>query len=234
MPSGMHIGWDDSLKFMLRRETVMGDILGEIADKLESCEREKLLKVSEDVQKALEYGLTPNQILDRALLEGLGRVGAKFKTGEVFIPEVLIVARAVHQSMDRLKPLLVSGERNHRGTMVLGTVKGDLHDIGKNLVGIMMEGAGLEIIDIGINVSAERFVLAVKETEAEIVGISALLTTTMNEMKKVVDLLKAEGLSTKIIVGGAPVTQAFADSIGADAYGANAGEAVEKVAALLS
>ncbi|MFH1481355.1 MAG: cobalamin-dependent protein [Pseudomonadota bacterium] len=212
----------------------MDDILGEIADKLESCDREKLLEVLEDVKKALAQGLKPNRILENGLLEGLGRVGAKFKTGDVFIPEVLIVAKAVHQSMDIMKPFMVQGEIKPRGRIVLGTVKGDLHDIGKNLVGIMLESAGFEIIDIGINTPAEKFLQAVKENKADIVGISALLTTTMNEMKTVIDLFKSEGINTKIIVGGAPITQEFAGRIGADAYAADAGEAVEKVSSLLA
>jgi len=211
----------------------MRDILREIADKLDSCDREKIVEVLEDVREALAERFTPNQILEDGLLAGLSRVGAKFKAGDVFIPEVLIVARAVHGSIDIMRPLMTQGEIRYRGRIVLGTVKGDLHDIGKNLVGIMLEGAGFEIIDIGINVPAERFVEAVKENNAEVVGLSGLLTTTMNEMKTVIDLFKSEGINTKIIVGGAPITQEFSEKIGADAYAPDAVEAVEKVADLL-
>ena len=211
----------------------MRDILREIADKLDSCDREKIVEVLEDVREALAERFTPNQILEDGLLAGLSRVGAKFKAGDVFIPEVLIVARAVHGSIDIMRPLMTQGEIRYRGRIVLGTVKGDLHDIGKNLVGIMLEGAGFEIIDMGINVPAERFVEAVKENNAEVVGLSALLTTTMNEMKTVIDLFKSEGINTKIIVGGAPITQEFSEKIGADAYAPDAVEAVEKVADLL-
>jgi 5-methyltetrahydrofolate--homocysteine methyltransferase len=212
---------------------MMRDILREIADKLDSCDREKIVEVLEDVREALAERFTPNQILENGLLAGLSRVGAKFKAGDVFIPEVLIVARAVHGSIDIMRPLMTQGEIRYRGRIVLGTVKGDLHDIGKNLVGIMLEGAGFEIIDIGINVPAERFVEAVKENNAEVVGLSGLLTTTMNEMKTVIDLFKSEGINTKIIVGGAPITQEFSEKIGADAYAPDAVEAVEKVADLL-
>jgi 5-methyltetrahydrofolate--homocysteine methyltransferase len=212
---------------------MMSDILREIADKLDSCDREKIVEVLEDVREALAERFTPNQILENGLLAGLSRVGAKFKAGDVFIPEVLIVARAVHGSIDIMRPLMTQGEIRYRGRIVLGTVKGDLHDIGKNLVGIMLEGAGFEIIDIGINVPAERFVEAVKENNAEVVGLSGLLTTTMNEMKTVIDLFKSEGFNTKIIVGGAPITQEFSEKIGADAYAPDAVEAVEKVADLL-
>jgi 5-methyltetrahydrofolate--homocysteine methyltransferase len=212
---------------------MMRDILREIADKLDSCDREKIVEVLEDVREALAERFTPNQILENGLLAGLSRVGAKFKAGDVFIPEVLIVARAVHGSIDIMRPLMTQGEIRYRGRIVLGTVKGDLHDIGKNLVGIMLEGAGFEIIDIGINVPAERFVEAVKENNAEVVGLSGLLTTTMNEMKTVIDLFKSEGFNTKIIVGGAPITQEFSEKIGADAYAPDAVEAVEKVADLL-
>ena len=211
----------------------MNDVLNEIADKLDSCDAQEISEVSEDVKRALTQGLTPGQILEDGLLKGLSRVGAKFRTGQVFIPEVLVVAKAVHRAMDIMRTVLKQVEIKLRGRIVLGTVKGDLHDIGKNLVGIMLEGAGYEIIDLGINVPAEKFVEAAKESDPEIVGLSALLTTTMDEMKTVIDLFKSQGLNTKIIVGGAPITREFSEKIGADAYAANAGEAVEKVAELL-
>ena len=211
----------------------MTDVLKEIVDKLDSCDPQKISEVLVDVKKAIAHGLDPNRILEDGLLKGLIRVGEKFKVGEVFIPEVLVVARAVHGSMDIMRPLIAQGDIKHRGRIVLGTVEGDLHDIGKKLVGIMLEGAGYEIIDLGVNVPTKRFVETVKENKAEVVGLSALLTTTMNEMKTVIELFKSEGLNTKIIVGGAPITREFAETIGADAYAANAGEAIEKVTELL-
>ena len=212
----------------------MSDILKEIADKLDSCDAQSISGATGDVKKAIAQGLTPGEILENGLLAGLSRVGVKFKAGEVFIPEVLISARALHKSMDILRPLMTREDVKHRGRIVLGTVKGDLHDIGKNLVGIMLEGAGLEVIDLGINVPSEKFVEAAKENAPEIVGLSALLTTTMMEMKTVIGAFKSAGLNTRIIVGGAPITKEFADEIGADAYGQNAGDAVEKVAELLA
>jgi 5-methyltetrahydrofolate--homocysteine methyltransferase len=211
----------------------MTGILSVIAAKLDSCDRAKILSIPQDIQAAIDQGLTPDEIIENGLLEGLNSVGAKFKVGDVFIPEVLVAARAIHQSMETLRPLLKNGKARHRGRIVLGTVKGDLHDIGKNLVGIMLEGAGFEIIDIGINVPPENFIQAAREKEAGIVGLSSLLTTTMNEMQTVIESFKEAGLNTKIIVGGAPVTQEFASKIGADAYAVNAGDAVEKVTALL-
>lgn len=207
----------------------MGNILNEIADNLETCNGQNLLNTPEEVKDAVNRGISPHQILEQGLLEGLNRVGAKFKVGEVFIPEVLAVAKAIHLSMDFLRPLMAQEKVQHRGKILLGTVQGDLHDIGKNLVGIMLEAAGFEIFDIGINVPVNKFVAAAKDKNVEIVGLSSLLTTTMNEMKTVIEAFKSAGLKIKIIVGGAPVTQEFADKIGADAYAMNAGEAVEKV-----
>jgi len=211
----------------------MTEILAVIAEKLDSCDRPNILTIPQDIQDAIDQGLAPDEIIENGLLEGLNRVGAKFKVGDVFIPEVLVVARAIHQSMQTLRPLLKNGKARHRGRIVLGTVKGDLHDIGKNLVGIMLEGAGFEIIDIGINVPPEKFIQAAKEKQADIVGLSSLLTTTMMEMQTAIESFKEAGLKTKIIVGGAPVTQEFAAKIGADAYAVNAGDAVEKVTAML-
>jgi 5-methyltetrahydrofolate--homocysteine methyltransferase len=211
----------------------MGNILNEIADNLETCNGQILLKILDSVKAAISQGISPNQILEKGLLEGLNRVGSKFKVGEVFIPEVLAVAKTMHLSMDFLRPLMVEEKVRHRGKILLGTVQGDLHDIGKNLVSIMLEAAGFEIIDIGINVPAAKFVETAKENNIQIAGLSSLLTTTMNEMKTVIERFKSAGLKTKIIVGGAPVTQEFADKIGADAYAVNAGEAVEKVKNLL-
>ncbi|UCH22208.1 MAG: corrinoid protein [Deltaproteobacteria bacterium] len=211
----------------------MGNIPHEIADNLETCNGQILSKVLDSVKGAISQGISPNQILEEGLMEGLNGVGLKFKVGEVFIPEVLAVAKTVHLSMDFLRPLMIGKKVKHREKILLGTVQGDLHDIGKNLVGIMLEAAGFEIIDIGINVPAGKFVEAAKENNIPIAGLSSLLTTTMNEMKTVIEKFKSADLKTKIIVGGAPVTQEFADKIGADAYAVNAGEAVERVKNLL-
>ena len=211
----------------------MDRLMAQIADKLDSTDPQKISEVLVDIKQALEKGVAPSQIIDRGLLEGFGRVGAKFKAGTIFIPEVLVAAKIVHGAMDILRPHMTKGEVIYRGKVVLGTVQGDLHDIGKNLVGIMLEAAGFEIIDIGVNVPSEKFVETAQKHGADIVGLSALLTTTMSEMAKVIEKIQSAGLGTKIIVGGAPITQEFADEIGADAYAVNAGEAVDKVIELL-
>ncbi|MEW5914040.1 MAG: corrinoid protein [Thermodesulfobacteriota bacterium] len=207
----------------------MSELLKEIADKLDSYDREQILSVASCVSEAISQGVQPNDILNNGLFAGLERVGAKFKMGDAFISDVLIVAKAINQSMEILRPLIKQSDIASKGRIVIGTVKGDLHDIGKNLVRIMLESAGFDVIDIGINQSAENFIAAVKNNNAKIVGLSALLTTTMAELKKVVSVFKENGMDTKIIVGGAPVTQSYADEIGADAYGENAADAVEKV-----
>jgi 5-methyltetrahydrofolate--homocysteine methyltransferase len=211
----------------------MNKLMPEIADKLDSTDPQKISEVLIDIKQALEKGVAPNLIIDKGLLEGLGRVGAKFKAGTIFIPEVLVVAKIVRGAMDILRPHMTKGEVIYRGKVVLGTVRGDLHDIGKNLVGIMLEAAGFKIIDIGVNVPSEKFVETAQKHGADIVGLSALLTTTMSEMGKVIEQIQSTGLDTNVIVGGAPITQEFADEIGADAYAVNAGEAVDKVLELL-
>ena len=211
----------------------MDKLMAEIADKLDPTDPRKISEVLIDIKQALEKGVAPRLIIDEGLLEGLGRVGAKFKAGTIFIPEVLVAAKIVHDALDILRPHMTKGEVIYRGTVVLGTVQGDLHDIGKNLVGIMLEAAGFKIIDIGINVPSEKFVETVQKHGADIVGLSALLTTTMSEMGKVIEQIQSAGLDTNVIVGGAPITQEFADEIGADAYAVNAGEAVDKVIELL-
>jgi corrinoid protein of di/trimethylamine methyltransferase len=175
-------------------------------------------------------------ILNDGLLKGMEVVGRLFKNEEIYVPEVLKSARAMQWGVDELKPFLKEGEATNKGTFLIGTVKGDIHDIGKNLVCMMFEGAGFKVIDLGINVPAEKFLAAVKEKKPQILGLCALLTTTMQEMKKVIDTLVEAGVrdSVKIMVGGAPLTQRFSDSIGADAYADNAGEGVEKARALLN
>lgn len=190
-------------------------------------------KVREGVSKALEEGIAPTTIINEALIAAMNIVGVKFKNNEIYVPEVLVAARAMHAGMEVVKPLLAGDSLKEKGTMVIGTVKGDLHDIGKNLVIMMMEGAGFKVIDLGIDVPAEKFVQAVEEHKPQVVGMSALLTSTMMQMKKTIEALAAYRDRIKIIVGGAPVTQKFADEIGADGYAPDAASAVDKVKELL-
>ena len=179
---------------------------------------------------AIRAGHAPQKILTEALVPAMQVVGDKFRCNEVYVPEVLVAARAMKKSLGLLKPLLTQTGAKPVGTAVIGTVKGDLHDIGKNLVGMMLEGAGFEVIDLGADVAPEKFVQVAKDTNAQIVGISTLLTTTMLGMKDVLRALERADLRTKVkvMVGGAPVTQSFADEIGADGYGESAAEAVDK------
>ncbi|RME78781.1 MAG: cobalamin-binding protein [Chloroflexi bacterium] len=181
------------------------------------------------VQKALDEGLSAKEILDNGLIVGMNEVGVRFKRGDMFVPEVLMSAEAMQAGLDVLRPLLAAGNVKMMGKVVLGTVKGDLHDIGKNLVGMMCEGAGFQVINLGFNVPPEKFVEAIKEHKPDIVGMSALLTTTMRAMGYTIKAIEEAGLrdSVKIIVGGAPVDEAFAQRIGADGYGANAPAAVD-------
>jgi 5-methyltetrahydrofolate--homocysteine methyltransferase len=208
-------------------------ILGQIAATLERGEADR---VSELVREALAGQTPPLEILNNGLLAGMARVGEQFRLREIFLPDVLMAARAMYAGLNLLKPLLAREGVPVAGRVVLGTVKGDLHDIGKNLVGIMLEGAGFEVIDLGNDVSPERFVNAVEEHRASIIGLSALLTTTMEGMKDVVELVRARGLSgrVRVIVGGAPVSESWAREIGADAYGYDAANAVDRVRALVS
>lgn len=188
--------------------------------------------VKELVQKAIDEGMDPKSILNEGLLDGMSIIGEKFKNNEVYVPEVLIAARAMYAGMEILKPILTETGVESIGKVVIGTVKGDLHDIGKNLVKMMMEGRGLEVIDLGIDVSPEKFVEAAKENNAQIIACSALLTTTMTEMKNVVETAKESGLRDQvtIMVGGAPVTDNFCKSIGADIYTPDAASAAEEAA----
>ncbi len=183
--------------------------------------------VKELVAKALEEGLTAQEIMDDGLLSGMSIIGEKFKNNEVYVPEVLIAARAMNAGMDILKPVLISSEVKSKGKAVLGTVKGDLHDIGKNLVKIMLEGKGIEVVDLGTDVSPQMFVETAIKESAAIIACSALLTTTMTVMKDVVKEANEKGLQgkVKIMVGGAPVTQNFCDAIGADYYTPDAASA---------
>jgi 5-methyltetrahydrofolate--homocysteine methyltransferase len=186
-------------------------------------------QISEMAEQALSEGRSAQEVLQEGLIAGMSVVGEDFKHNRVYVPQVLIAARAMKAGMAVLKPLLTAGGgAKSLGTVIMGTVKGDLHDIGKNLVGMMAEGAGFTIVDLGVDQSAEKFVAAVREHNAGIVGMSALLTTTMPYMRVVIDTLKQEGLEhVRVCVGGAPVSLTFAEEIGADGYGPDATRAVE-------
>ena len=188
------------------------------------------------VQAALDAGIAPGDILNKGCIAAMGEVGRLFEEGEMFVPEMLIAARAMQAGMNILKPHLAEGEIVSAGKVVLGTVAGDLHDIGKNLVGMMMEGAGFEIVDLGTDVSAGKFVEAVKEHHPDLIGMSALLTTTMPSMTATIEALTEAGLrdQVKVIIGGAPVTQAFASQIGADGFAPDASSATRKAKELLA
>ncbi len=181
------------------------------------------------VEQALNAGEPPAKILNEGLLAGMSVIGERFKKNEVYVPEVLIAARAMKAGMSVLQPRLVAAGVQPRATAVVGTVKGDLHDIGKNLVCMMLEGAGFKVVDAGIDVPPEKFIAVATEHNAAVIGVSALLTTTMTNMKAVVDAVKASPLAgkVKIMVGGAPVTQAFADEIGASGYAPDAASAAD-------
>jgi 5-methyltetrahydrofolate--homocysteine methyltransferase len=211
----------------------MADMLEKIAADLYEGEDDS---VAELVQQALDQGLAPNQVLQGGLIAGMDQVGKDFKAGDLFVPEVLIAARAMHAGMDVLRPLLAETDSISAGKYLIGTVKGDLHDIGKNLVRMMLEGAGFETIDLGTDVEPQTFVDAVREHQPVLVGMSALLTTTMVQMKATVEALEEAGLrdSVKIMVGGAPVTDAFAGQIGADAYAPDAASAVDRARELVA
>ncbi|HAA25795.1 MAG TPA: cobalamin-binding protein [Ruminiclostridium sp.] len=201
-------------------------ILMEISENLQ---KGRAKNVKELVQKAIDEGYGVNEILEEGLLHGMGIIGEKFKNNEVYVPDVLIAARAMNAGTELLKPLLVDAGVKAKGTVILGTVKGDLHDIGKNLVRMMMEGKGLEVIDLGVDVPTDKFIESAIEHNADIIACSALLTTTMTEMKNVVDKVNSSPLAgkVKIMIGGAPVTDNFRASIGADAYAPDAASAAE-------
>jgi 5-methyltetrahydrofolate--homocysteine methyltransferase len=204
----------------------MSELFGEMGKSLMAG---KAADVKALVQKAVDQGIPAADILNKGLISGMGVIGEKFKKNEVYIPEVLIAARAMKSGMEILKPLLAKAGVKAVAKFMIGTTKGDLHDIGKNLVAMMMEGAGFEVIDLGIDVPPEKFVEAIKEKKPEVVGISALLTTTMPTMKTTIEAITAAGLrnSVKIIIGGAPVTQAYSDEIKADGYAPDAASSVD-------
>jgi 5-methyltetrahydrofolate--homocysteine methyltransferase len=195
----------------------------------------KAKKVRDLVDQALKEGVDPKEILNKALIPGMNIVGEKFKKCEYFIPEVLVAARAMNAGMDLIKPLLTQTGAAYAGKVGIGTVRGDIHDIGKNLVAIMLEGAGFQIIDLGVNVAPEKFVEVAKNEGVDIVAMSALLTTTMIAMGDVIHALKEAGIRerVKVMIGGAPVTPRYADEIGADGYAPDAASAVEKAKELI-
>ena len=186
-------------------------------------------KIEELVRKALDAGLPASRILNDGLIGGMTIIGQEFKCRDLWVPDVLLAARNMQGGIELLKPFFTQGTQGAKGKIVLGTIKGDIHDIGKNLVSIMMSGSGFEVIDLGIDVSLEKFMAAAQEHKPQIIGLSALLTTTMMEMSKVIEAVKVSSLSPKpkVMIGGAPVTEAFAKEIGADGYGADAVSAVE-------
>ena len=193
-------------------------------------------KVKAAVQQALDEGIPAAEILESGLLAGMNVIGQRFKNGEVFVPEVLLSARAMTRGIETLRPLLVADGVEEKGTVVIGTVKGDMHDIGKNLVRMMMEGKGLKVVDLGVDVPADAFISAAREHSAQVIACSSLLTTTMAEMRSVVEAVHNSELDGKVrvMVGGAPVTQAFCDQIGADCFTSDAASAAEAALSLCS
>jgi 5-methyltetrahydrofolate--homocysteine methyltransferase len=189
--------------------------------------------VKAQTQAELDAGTDIQTILNDGLISAMDEVGEKFSTGELFVPEMLMAAQAMKAGLGLLKPLLAEGQSRRKGTVVIGTVKGDLHDIGKNLVSMMMEGAGFDVVDLGVDVESEAFVKSAAEHQADVIALSALLTTTMPAMQTTVTAVKEAGMAVKTIIGGAPVTQAFADQIGADGYSADAPGAVKLVKQLV-
>ncbi len=208
----------------------MADLQG-ISEAVIRGDRDKVVELT---HQALDEGVGPGEVLNEGLVGGMSVIGKRFKANEVYVPEVLIAARAMQGGMDVLEPKLADAGVKPKGTVVLGTVKGDLHDIGKNLVGMMLKGGGMKVVDLGTNVEAGAFAEKAKAEGAQVVAMSALLTTTMPQMSEVVQAVRDAGLEVKTIIGGAPVTQSFADEIGADGYAADAASAVDVVNDLIS
>jgi 5-methyltetrahydrofolate--homocysteine methyltransferase len=206
--------------------------LQDLYDAILNGSQKKAIAVTEE---ALKEGVDAQKMVQEYMIPAMDEVGRRFETNEYFVPELLIAARAMKSSLALLRPKLASAGVKAPGRVAIGTVKGDLHDIGKNLVAAMLEGGGFEIVDLGVDVSPERFIAAVKDQGANVIALSALLTTTMPSMKTTIDALKAAGMrdQVKVIIGGAPVTQQYADEIGADAFGENASQSVAKVRSLL-
>jgi 5-methyltetrahydrofolate--homocysteine methyltransferase len=208
------------------------NILDQIANRIEGGNEKG---VKECIEKAISQNIFIADILNDGLVKGMSIVGIKFKNNDIYLPEVLIAARAMKAGMEIIKPLLAEAKVKSKGKVVIGTVKGDLHDIGKNLVSMMLEGAGFEILDLGIDVSHDKFVATVKKEKADVIAMSALLTTTMMNMKEVIHALENAGIrkNIKVIIGGAPISYTFASQIGADGYAPDAASAVDAVVALL-
>jgi 5-methyltetrahydrofolate--homocysteine methyltransferase len=217
---------------MTKEATIMSELLGKMAESLIAG---KVDEVTDLTQQALDANLSSKDILEKGLLAGMEVVGKRFKANDMFIPEVLRCAKCMHGAMEILRPLLAETGVETAGTFVIGTVKGDLHDIGKNLVGMMFEGAGFQVVDLGIDLEPSAFVEAIKQHKASLFGMSALLTTTMPKMAETINAIKEAGIrdQVKIMIGGAPVTAEFAKEIGADAYASNAASAVDKGKELL-
>jgi 5-methyltetrahydrofolate--homocysteine methyltransferase len=208
------------------------ELLQEIAVKVEEG---KHLDVVSLVEKCIEAGIGAGDILNKGLVEGMNSIGIKFRNNEVFVPEVLVAARAMKAGLEVVKPVLLKEKVQSKGTIVIGTVMGDLHDIGKNIVCYMLQGAGYDVVDIGIDVPKEKFIEEARSRGAQIIGLSSLLTTTMTYMKDVMDAVRNSDIAenVRVIVGGAPVTREFADQIGAHGYAADAASAVDVVKMLL-
>lgn len=195
----------------------------------------KLREIEEAVQKAIEDEVDLNVLLNEGLISAMDEVGNRFSEGEIFMPEMLVSAKTMQTALTLLKPFFAEGAYQSRGVVILATVKGDIQNIGKNLVGMMLEGAGFQVFDMGTNLTAEELIERVEEVNPEVVRLSALLTTTMPEMQNVIEVFKERGISeqVKIVIGGAPISQKFADEIGADGYGKDAAEAVRLVKELV-
>jgi 5-methyltetrahydrofolate--homocysteine methyltransferase len=208
-------------------------ILTQISDHLCQGDDQQVLQL---VNKAIQERISAKEILEKGLLAGMNIISERFKNHEIFLPDVLLASKAMHAGLEKIKPLLIDSSIPSLGKVVLGTVQGDLHDIGKNLVGIMLKGAGFEVIDLGKGISPEKFIETAQAEQAQVIGMSALLTTTMPVMKNLVMLLTEKGLKGKIktIIGGAPVTESYAKQIGANAYAYDAANAVEKVRKLMA
>jgi len=213
-----------------------GDDMIDLMEISAALQKGRAKVVKELVEQAITDGMSAKEILDGGLLHGMNIVGAKFKVNELYVPDVLVAARAMNAGAELLKPLLIEAGIKAAGKVVLGTCKGDLHDIGKNLVKMMMEGKGLEVIDLGVDVPSDKFVDAAIENEAQIIACSALLTTTMGEMGNVVKVAEEKGVRDKyiIMVGGAPVSESFKESIGADIYAPDAASAADEAIAAIS
>jgi 5-methyltetrahydrofolate--homocysteine methyltransferase len=204
--------------------------LAQLQQAVEAGDRAKAIQIT---QAAIDEGTNPKDVLD-AMTSAMDVVGAKFQEGELFVPEMLIAARAMKEALVILEPELVAAGVTPEFTAVVGTVEGDLHDIGKNLVGMMWKGAGFEVVDLGVNVTADRFVSAATEHGADIIGLSALLTTTMPNMRGTIEAVRKAGLDTRVVIGGAPTTPEYAEQIGADGYASDAGVAVDLARGLLA